>query len=92
MSYENILLNNGGYIMYRLNKLLEQDVVDMVTTESVIDDVEIDDMIETVEAQPNPTEKESLFKEKEKEEVEESGFLYDNFGKEDPTVDYSPIF
>jgi hypothetical protein len=92
MSYENILLNNGGYIMYRLNKLLEQDVIDMVTTESVIDDVEIDDMIETVEAQPNPTEKESLFKEKEKEEVEESGFLYDNFGKEDPTVDYSPIF
>jgi hypothetical protein len=92
MSYENILLNNGGYIMYRLNKLLEQDVIDMVTTESVIDDIEIDDMIETVEAQPNPTEKESLFKEKEKEEVEESGFLYDNFGKEDPTVDYSPIF
>lgn len=92
MSYENILLNNGGYIMYRLNKLLEQDVVDMVTTESVIDDVEIDDMIETVEAQPNPADKESLFKEKDKEEVEESGFLYDNFGKEDPTVDYSPIF
>ena len=92
MSYENILLNNGGYIMYRLNKLLEQDVIDMVTTESVIDDIEIDDMIETVEAQPNPTEKESLFKEKEKEEVEESGFLYDNFGKEDPAVDYSPIF
>ena len=92
MSYENILLNNGGYVMYRLNKLLEQDVIDMVTTESVIDDIEIDDMIETVEAQSNPTEKESLFKEKEKEEVEESGFLYDNFGKEDPTVDYSPIF
>ena len=92
MSYENILLNNGGYIMYRLNKLLEQDVIDMVTTESVIDDIEIDDMIETVEAQPNPAEKESLFKEKEKEEVEESGFLYDNFGKEDTTVDYSPIF
>jgi len=92
MSYENILLNNGGYIMYRLNKLLEQDVINMVTTESVIDDIEIDDMIETVEAQPNPAEKESLFKEKEKEEVEESGFLYDNFGKEDPTVDYSPIF
>lgn len=92
MSYENILLNNGGYVMYRLNKLLEQDVIDMVTTESVIDDIEIDDMIETVEAQPNPAEKESLFKEKEKEEVEESGFLYDNFGKEDPTVDYSPIF
>lgn len=92
MSYENILLNNGGYIMYRLNKLLEQDVIDMVTTESVIDDIEIDDMIETVEAQPNPADKESLFKEKDKEEVEESGFLYDNFGKEDPTVDYSPIF
>ena len=92
MSYENILLNNGGYIMYRLNKLLEQDVIDMVTTESVIDDIEIDDMIETVEAQPNPTEKESLFKEKEKEEVEESGFLYDKFGKEDSSVDYSPIF
>ena len=92
MSYENILLNNGGYIMYRLNQLLEQDVVDMVTTESVIDDVEIDDMIETVEAQPNPADKESLFKEKDKEEVEESGFLYDNFGKEDPKVDYSPIF
>ena len=92
MSYENILLNNGGYIMYRLNKLLEQDVIDMVTTESVIDDIEIDDMIETVEAQPNPAEKESLFKKKEKEEVEESGFLYDNFGKEDPAVDYSPIF
>ena len=78
--------------MYRLNKLLEQDVIDMVTTESVIDDIEIDDMIETVETQPNPAEKESLFKEKEKEEEEESGFLYDNFGKEDPTVDYSPIF
>ena len=92
MSYENILLNNGGYIMYRLNKLLEQDVDDMVTTDAIIDDVEIDDMIETVEDQPNPVEKESLFKEKEKEEVEESGFLYDNFGKEDPKVDYSPIF
>jgi hypothetical protein len=92
MSYENILLNNGGYIMYRLNKLLEQDVDDMVTTDAIIDDVEIDDMIETVEDQPNPAEKESLFKEKEKEEVEESGFLYDNFGKEDPKVDYSPIF
>ena len=78
--------------MYRLNKLLEQDLVDMVTTESVIDDVEIDDMIETIEAQPNVAEKESLFKEKDKEEVEESGFLYDNFGKEDPKVDYSPIF
>lgn len=92
MSYENIILNNGGYIMYRLNQLLEQDIVDMVTTESVIDDVEIDDMIETIEAQPNIAEKESLFKEKDKEEVEESGFLYDNFGKEDPKVDYSPIF
>lgn len=92
MSYENILLNNGGYIMYRLNQLLEQDIVDMVITESVIDDVEIDDMIETIEAQPNIAEKESLFKEKDKEEVEESGFLYDNFGKEDPKVDYSPIF
>ena len=78
----------GGHT-FVLSETLAKKIIELENHEK---DVEIDDMIETVEDQPNPAEKESLFKEKEKEEVEESGFLYDNFGKEDPKVDYSPIF
>lgn len=72
-------------IMYRLNKLLEEDLVNMITTDEVIDDSNVDDMIETIESQPDPSEKESLFEPKTEEDVddglEESGIIYTSFDK-----------
>lgn len=72
-------------IMYRLNKLLEEDLINMITTDEVIDDSNVDDMIETIESQPDPSEKESLFEPKTEEDVddglEESGIIYTSSDK-----------
>ncbi len=79
--------------MYRLNKILESDIDDMVMTDLCIDDTIVDDIIDSVESQPEEPEKESLFKPKTDEDnIEESGFLYGSFDENYDNVDFNKIF
>ena len=77
--------------MYRLNKILEEDINDMITTDTIIDDNIDDEIIATVESQPDASEKKSLFEPKNADEVEESGFIYDPFGNFE-NIDLDKIF
>lgn len=52
--------------MYTINLLLEEDINNQIDVDSIVDDFAVDDMVETIEDQPLPEEKKSIFEPRKK--------------------------
>ena len=55
--------------MYTINLLLEEDINNQIDVDSIVDDFAVDDMVETIEDQPLPEEKKSIFEPRKKKEI-----------------------
>lgn len=69
--------------MYTVNLLLEEDINNQIDVDSVVDDFTVDDMVETIESQPLPEEKKSIFEPREKKEKKSKGSISDHFKGEE---------
>lgn len=69
--------------MYTVNLLLEEDINNQIDVDSVVDDFAVDDMVETIESQPLPEEKKSIFEPREKKEKKSKGSIKDHFKGEE---------
>lgn len=69
--------------MYTINLLLEEDINNQIDVDSIVDDFAVDDMVETIEGQPLPEEKKSIFEPREKKEKKSNGSIKEYFNGEE---------
>ena len=69
--------------MYTINLLLEEDINNQIDIDSIVDDFAVDDMVETIEDQPLPEEKKSIFEPRQKKEKKSNGSIKEYFNGEE---------